>query len=352
MTLRILAAGDHFVLNRLLIDAVRAELPDSVAADVEFRELTLPWPLEPFGSIGEVDEASGGEDELIAALDGVEICVTQLAGLTERVLDASPSLRLFGVSRGGPVNANLKAATEHQVAVTFAPGRNAVATAEHTMALTLAAMRRVPATHAELRGGVWRGDLYQYEEVGPELDNATVGLIGYGAIGSRVARMLNGFGASVLVHDPYLKPDQLDGVAELVGLDELLHRSRVVSLHARVTEETTGMIGREQIAAMPPGSVLINCARGALLDYGAVCDALDSGHLFGAGFDVFPEEPIPADSRLLRTPNIVMTPHLAGASKETAAKAARILAADVGRYLRGEPLAHCANPDALPSPAR
>jgi D-3-phosphoglycerate dehydrogenase len=97
---------------------------------------------------------------------------------------------------------------------------------------------------------------------------------------------------------------------------------------------------------MPVGSVLVNCARGALVDYDAVCDALDSGHLHGAAFDVFPEEPIPPGSRLLRTPHIVMTPHLAGASRETAQKAAAIVAADVGRYLRGEELAHCANPEA------
>ena len=118
-------------------------------------------------------------------------------------------------------------------------------------------------------------------------------------------------------------------------------------LHARATPENTGMIGAAQLALMPPGSVLVNCARGALVDYDAVCDALDSGHLFGAALDVFPEEPIPPDSRLLRTPHIVMTPHLAGASRETAQKAAAIVAADVGRVLRGEELAHCANPAAL-----
>jgi D-3-phosphoglycerate dehydrogenase len=107
------------------------------------------------------------------------------------------------------------------------------------------------------------------------------------------------------------------------------------------------MIGAPQLAAMPRGSVLVNCARGSLLDYDAMCDALESGQLFGAAVDVFPEEPIPAGSRLLAAPNLVMTPHLAGASKETAAKAARIVADDVARYVRKEPLAHWANPAAL-----
>jgi D-3-phosphoglycerate dehydrogenase / 2-oxoglutarate reductase len=337
---RVLAAGDHFVLNRLLIDALHREVPDGL----DVSELTVPWPVEPFGRIAEVDEASGSEEEMIAALEGVEICLTEMAPLTEKVLAGAPDLRLFCVGRGGPVNVNVEAATRHGVAVTFAPGRNATATAEHTLAMMLAATRRIPQTHGDLTGGTWRGDYYMYDNVGPELEGSTVGLVGYGAIGSRVARMLGGFGAKVLVFDPYVTPETLGSGAEQVDLDELLTRSRIVSLHARVTPETTGMIGAAQIAAMPTGSVIVNCARGALLDYDAVCDALDSGHLFGAGFDVFPEEPIPTGSRLLRTPNIVMTPHLAGASKETAANAARIVAEDVGRYLRNEALAHCANP--------
>ncbi|WP_211266932.1 2-hydroxyacid dehydrogenase [Nonomuraea candida] len=334
MTIRVLAAGDHFVQNRLLIDALRRAVP----GEVDVRELTLPWPVTPFGRVGEVDEASDVEEELIEALRGVEVCVTQMAPLTKRVLDASPDLRLFCVSRGGPVNANLEAAARAGVAVTYAPGRNAVATAEHTLAMLLAATRRIPQTHADLAGGVWRGDYYMYDHVGPELEGGTVGLVGYGAIGRRVARMLAGFGAEVLVHDPYVAAENQ------VELPELLERSRFVSLHARATPETAGMIGAAQIAAMPRGSVLVNCARGALLDYDALCDALDSGHLFGAAMDVFPEEPIPPGSRLLTTPNLVMTPHLAGASKETAMKAAEIVAADVARYVRGEPLAHLATP--------
>ncbi|MER6926530.1 hydroxyacid dehydrogenase, partial [Streptomyces spiralis] len=113
----ILTAGDHFVSNSLFRDRLRPVVPDATV-----RELTLPWPVEPFGDVAEVHEASGTEDQLIEALDGVEICVTQMAPLTERILKASPDLRLFCVSRGGPVNANLEAATRQGVAVTFAPG--------------------------------------------------------------------------------------------------------------------------------------------------------------------------------------------------------------------------------------
>lgn len=333
MTVRILAAGDLFVRSTLLADALR----ERIGTDATITTLELPWPVEPFRAIAEVDEASGDEDELITALTGVDLCLTQFAPLTERVLTACPDLRFFGVGRGGPVNVNLDAARRHGVTVTNAPGRNAEATAEHTIALILAAARRIPDTHAELRGGVWRGDYYRYDQVGLELAGATVGLVGHGAIGRRVAAILTGFGADVLVHDPYLPPDA--GVTS-VPLPELLRRSQVVSLHARLTADNRGLIGAPELALMPPGAILVNCARGGLLDYDAACDALDAGHLFAVAVDVFPTEPVPADARLLHTPGFVVTPHLAGASRQTAHNAANTVAADAARFLRGEPVAN------------
>jgi D-3-phosphoglycerate dehydrogenase / 2-oxoglutarate reductase len=336
----ILVAGDHFVLNSLLIKALHAALPNIPS----FRELELPWPDVPFGRVAEVDEASGTEEMMIEALRGIEICVTQMAPLTEKVLAASPDLKLFVVTRGGPVNANISAATRHGVSVCFTPGRNAAAAAEHTVGLLLATLRRIPETQQALFAGEWQGTYYRYEHSGLELENATVGLVGSGAIGMRVARILNAFGCHVLVYDPYVSSEALTGIAEKVELEELLARSRIVSLHARATPETQRMIGAQQIAQMPAGSIIINCARGSLLDYDAVCDAIEAGHLLGAGFDVFPEEPIPPSSRLLRTPSIVLTPHIAGASRETAEKAALLAAAEVERYLRKEPFKHRANP--------
>ena len=306
----------------------------------------------PFGKIGEVTEASGSEDEIIQALQGVSIYVANHAPLTKKVLESAPDLKLAVIARGGPTNANVKAATEHGVFVCNAPGRNATATAEHTVSLILAVLRRIPETHAPLARGEWRGDYYEYDQCGLELEDSTAGLIGYGAIGSRVARMLRGFGCHVLVYDPYLKPEALGDLAQRVELDELLSRSRIAFVACARHPETKGMISAKQLAAMPAGSVLINCARGTLVDYDAVCDALDSGHLWGAGFDVFPEEPIPAHSRLLTTPHIVMTPHIAGASKQTAEKAALIAAGEVRRFLHGEPLEHCVNPEAAGKSAR
>lgn len=339
----VLAAGDNFVLSDLLAEAVREEVPGADVATVDSR-----WPDVPFGPVSEVDEALGDEDELIRALADRQVLVTQMAPVTARMLAACPSLELVAVSRGGPVNVNIPAATEAGVAVCYAPGRNATATAEMSIGLMLAMLRRIPETHAHTAAGEWRGDYYRYERCGPELEGTPVGVVGCGAVGSRVARVLGAFGAEVLIHDPYADRARLAAHGEPVeDLDALLRRSLIVTLHARVTDETRGLIGRDRIEAMPAGAYLVNAARGPLLDYAATCDALESGRLAGAAFDTFETEPIPPGDRILTAPNVVLTPHLAGASKAVAHKAARIAAAEVGRWVRGEPLAHCANPAAL-----
>ena len=149
---RILAAGDYFVTADLMVDALRA----SLGAPLDVTTLTSPWPQQPFGRIGEVDEASGDEDDLIAALAGVEVAVTQMWPFTARVLDTADALRLIVCTRGGPVNVNVKAATERGISVCSTPGRNAVAAAEHAIALLLAALRRIPDVHSTVRDGQLR----------------------------------------------------------------------------------------------------------------------------------------------------------------------------------------------------
>jgi len=338
MTGAILAAGDHFMLPELLTEALRAEL----GADAAIRELRLPWPLEPFGRVGDVDEASDAEEAMLAALDGVEAAVTQMGPFTRKVLENAPALRLVAVGRGGPVNVNVDAATELGIRVCYAPGRNATATAEYTVGMLLAALRRIPVTHAALRERQeWAGQHYTYENTGLEIEGSTVALIGYGAVGSRVAGILAAFGAEVLVFDPYATGEVIG--ERVATLEEALTRARIVTLHARLTAETRGLLGARELGLLPPGSVLVNVARGQLVDQDALCDALDSGHLMAAALDTFAEEPPPPGSRLFAVPNLVMTPHLGGASRAVAEKAARIVAAEVGRHFRGERLAHCLN---------
>ncbi|WP_218890680.1 2-hydroxyacid dehydrogenase [Actinomycetospora corticicola] len=335
--MRVLAAGDHFVAPETFLDALRAE----DVGEFEPTTLTAGWPQEPFGEVGSGDsvvhEASGTEDDLIAALDGVRVCLTQMAPFTAKVFEARPELEMVAVCRGGPVNVDLAAADAAGVAVAQAPGRNAAAAAEFAVGMVLAALRRIPLAASELRAGRWRGDFYDYDEAGLELDGATVGLVGYGAIGRIVARVLRAFGATVLVSDPYA-PDE-EGI-ELTDLDDLLRRSGVVSLHARLTDETRGMIGARELELLPHGAVLVNTARGGLLDYRPLPAALESGRLGGLALDVYDVEPPPPDWPLHTVPNVVATPHLAGATRQTAHRAATIAAGEAARFLRGEALRH------------
>jgi D-3-phosphoglycerate dehydrogenase len=337
---KLLVMGDHFITPELMREKLGA-----LTNGFEVVEGATPFPLEPFRDIAEVREASGSEEQMIEALNGVSICVAHHAPLTARILEHARDLRLFVVCRGGPVNVNVEAATQHGVTVAYTPARNAAATAEHTIAMILSALRGIPEADAAIRQGQWKGD-YTWETAGFELETATVGLIGYGAIGRIVGRILRSFGATILVYDPFAKVEA-DGSAVQVELSELLQRANVVSLHARETKQTRGILGAGEIARMSPGSVVVNCARGALVDYNALADALRRGHLFAAAADVFPEEPLPAGSELLQLKNFVMTPHIAGGTRQAAKKAAVIAAEEVRRFLAGETLRYCANPEVM-----
>jgi len=341
---RVLAAGDHFVAPEVFVDALRRH----VDTDLDCDSLTLPWPVEPFGPVGGVREASGTEQQLLEQLSGVELVATQMAPFTADVLAKSPQLRFVGVCRGGPVNVDLQAATDNGVVVSYAPGRNAAAAAEFAVGLILASLRRIPAADAELKAGTWRGDYYAYDNAGLELAGATAGLVGYGAIGRIVARVLRAFGAHVLVADPFAQAEQAsaDGV-ELVELDELLRRSSVVSLHARLTPETKHLLNAANLAQLPDGAVLVNSARGDLLDYEPLPDMLRSGHLGALAVDVYDVEPPPAHWPLFDAPNVITTPHLAGATRQTAHRAAEIVAGEAARFLRGQRPQHVANPQVL-----
>ena len=340
----VLSAGDHFILPSALTSALMLRSPDTHT----FTEISSEWPIEPFGRIDGVDEASGEVDELIAALDGVEVALTHLAPFTARVFVARPELTFVGVCRGGPVNVDLAAATEAGVIVSFAPARNAQAAAEFTIGLMLATMRRISIGDAELKNGNWRGDYYRYDRTGLEISGNTIGLVGYGAIGQIVAKILVAFGATVYAYDPYANVEAAaaQGVT-IVSLEEMMRRSNVVSIHARLTPETHHLINADNLALLPEGAVLINSARGDLLDYAPLPAMLESGHLGGLGLDVYDEEPPTQSWPLFGAPNVVMTPHLAGATRQTAERAATVIANEAALFLAGDLPKYIANPDVL-----
>lgn len=340
---RALVAGDGFVQPRILREALGRHAPD-----VEVIELRNGWPSVAFGDVEDVKEGLGDVDELIAAAQRCDVIFTHTHPITRRVIEALPDLKMVTVTRGGPVNCNVEAATEHGVLVSYTPGRNATATAEHTVAMMMAAVRQVADRDKELKDKVWRGDLYEYEKVPPEVRGSVVGMVGYGAVGSRVAHVMLAMGADVAVYDPYTPADKLEeGCRKVEDLADLCRQSNILTIHARVTSETVGIIGKEQLQLLPANAVVVNCARGPLLDADALVDELQNGHLWGAALDCLPTEPLADDSRLHDAPNLTMTPHLAGASTIAAEFCADIGAQDIAAFLRGERPQFVSNPDVL-----
>lgn len=340
--MRVVCAGDHFISSALLAEAARTAL----AEQLDVLELNSGWPDVPFDDVDGVREACGDPAELVGAVAGAELVLTHLAPLTARVLEAAgPGLRLVGVTRGGPVNVDLAAASRLGVPVAYLPGRNLGAVAEFVLAAMISTMRNVGVGSRGMAQGRWDGGFYRYERCGPELRAATVGLVGLGAIGHRVAELALGFGATVLAHDPYANSAP-PGV-RLVALDELLAASDVVSVHARLTAETKGMFGAEAFAAMRPGACFVNTARGELVDEAALAGALEAGHLRAAALDVFAPEPPGPQSPLAGRPDVLATPHLAGASRQVAEESVRRLATAAAGFLAGGALADCANPEVL-----
>lgn len=336
--------GDRFMLPNVFADKIIT----ACGAHHMIRQLELPWPDEPMehgyaeSGMDGLKEYTGNPDQIVDFVGRADILVTQLAPLSAGMMDRLPKLKLVAVSRGGPVNIDIKAARERGIAVVNTPGRNASAVAEFAVGAILAETRLIRVGHESLRVGQWRGDLYRADLTGRELSEMTIGIVGYGAIGTRLVKLLKAFGCKILVCDPYVQlnaEDHMDGV-EHVALTDLLATADVVSLHARVTGETTGFIDADAFAKMRKGSFFINTARGPLVDYTALYDALVSGHLAGAMLDTFAIEPVPKDWPLLHLPNVTLTPHIAGASVKTVTYAAEEAAADVHRFMIGEPLHH------------
>lgn len=341
MTKKIAIIGDRFMLPTVFRDKLVAACGEGH----DIRLLEQPWPDEPMehgyakAGMDGLKEYMGDADEIVDFIGDAEIMITQLAPLSAGMLERLPDLKLVAVSRGGPVNIDMQAARRANVLVVNTPGRNASAVAEFTIGAILAETRLIRTGHESLRRGEWRGDLYRADLAGEELSEMTVGLIGYGEVGRRVVRLLKAFGCRILVADPYVQlsaDDLRDGVIQ-TSLDRVLAESNVVSLHPRVTPETTKMMNRERFAQMKKGSYFINTARGPLVDYDALHEALENGHLRGAMLETFDVEPKPAESGLLHLPNVTLTPHIAGASVKTVRYAAGLAAEEVRRYLAGEP---------------
>ena len=337
---RVLCAGDRFITATSLGTAATA------AFGAEIVPYETRWPDEPWRAVEGVREATGEPAELAALARDVDVLLTHLAPVTRTVFDAASALRVVGVTRGGPVNVDLDAATDRGIPVVYLPGRNLGAVAEFTVGLMISLPRSVGRASRSLADGRWDARYFRFDRTGPELRASTIGLVGLGTIGTRVAELVTAFGARVLGFDPYADSNALrhKGI-EVVPLPDLLAASDIVSVHARLTDDTRRMFDAGAFAAMKPGAYFVNTARGELVDQKALLAALEGGHLAGAALDVFDPEPPAADDPLLQREDVIATPHLAGASQQVALESVQRVTAEVAEFLRGGSLAHCANPD-------
>lgn len=250
-------------------------------------------------------------------------------------------LTAIGCTRARPTNVDVDAATAAGIPVLTTPGRNADAVAEMTVALLMAVTRFVVAGDRDVRAGTMFGETLPYQRYRAwQVAGQTAGLVGYGAVAKAARWRLEGLGMTVIANDPYA-----DDATH--SLDDLLGTADVVSMHAAVTPETVAMMGAEQFGAMKPGAIYLNTARAALHDTGALVAALESGHLGGAGLDHFEGEILPTDHPLTAMDNVVLTPHIGGATYDVESNQTAIVVAGIKAILAGERPLNCANPEVL-----
>jgi D-3-phosphoglycerate dehydrogenase / 2-oxoglutarate reductase len=306
--------------------------------------------LDVLRRVCEVVETDPGAD-LAAALAEAEALVVRSATPVDAALIASaPRLRVIGRAGVGVDNVDVDAATAAGIVVCNAPEANVVSAAEHALALLLALARNVSVAERSLRDGEWERERF----AGIELADKTLSLLGYGRIGRLVASRARALGMRTVAYDPFVTAERMAelGADHAESIEAALEVADVVSLHLPVTDATRGLIDGPHLALLRPGALLVNAARGALVDEAALVEALRSGRLAGAALDVFSKEPLPADSPLRDAPNLLLTPHLAGSTREAQDRAGVVVAEQVVAALRGRPVAHALNLPFVPEDER
>jgi len=297
--------------------------------------------------------ASTSEDDLIeAARDADAMLVSTREAVTRRVLENIPRVKVISRYGVGLDNVDLDAAAEAGIVVTHYPGYCTSEVADHALAMILALNRRIVEQDRALREGSWveHGPATRRILRGPiqPLREQTLGIVGFGRIGQAVAARARPFNMTLLAADPYLDPEVMVAAGvEPVSLPDLLRRSDIITLHAPLTPETRGIIDAAALALMKPAAVLVNTARGPIIDLPALAEALQEGRIGGAALDVVDPEPLPADSPFYRMPNVILTPHSAYYSERSVDVVRRETLLEALQVLRGKRPRTVANPAVL-----
>ncbi|WP_337996081.1 NAD(P)-dependent oxidoreductase [Oleispirillum naphthae] len=293
--------------------------------------------------------------ELIAQAGNPEVLIVCYEHVDAEVISRLTRLKVICCSRGGVrASVDVDAATRAGIPVLYTPGRNAGAVADIALGLMLAAARNIALTNHYIRMRDWEnatwdmdGNTAEKRFSGPELEDKTIGIVGFGEVGRKIALRANGFGMRILTHDPFFTPfAALPGV-QSVSLDDLMRQADFVVMACALNDKTHGMIDAGRIALMKPGSYFVNVARGALVDEAALHAALRDGAIAGAGLDVLIDEPIPHDHPFLSLPNIVITPHIGGASADITERQSKILGTGLIAFLQNRQPSNIINPEVL-----
>jgi len=277
-----------------------------------------------------------------------QIVVLEADFIFDEVFYGTDRLRFVGICRNSVNHVDIEAATERGVLVVNTPARNAVSVAELAVGLVLSLARQIPAMHDMVKGGKWTDPVGPYiSRRGVELSGKTVGIIGLGAIGFEVAKRLGVFDMTVLAYDPYVGAERLAQTgARQVELSELMIESDFITIHCPVLPETTGLIGAGEIGSMKPGACIVNTAGWEIVDEKALLDALENRRIAGAAFDIYQTHPVSAQSPFLKLDNVVLTPHVGGATDGTVRRYSQMIVEDIKRFIGGERPKNLVNPEA------
>ena len=352
MTIRIAIIGDPFIPSKTFKLSLNNHLK-SIKPKINIKFLTKDLKeknLKPLAS-KEVSEAFGNQNDVIKIAKSANILITTFAPITEYVLKNCKNLSIVACGRGGPINVNIEASTNKNVMVLFAPGRNIDAVVEYTLANIINLVRKIPQAIDYVKKNKWKTPLEDtfIKPSGDEIHKKTIGVIGYGAIGKKLTRVLEALDVKVLIYEPFKKQLDKIGKKNNSSLYNIFSKSDIITIHARINKNGKPLITEKDFNKMKKKPYIVNTSRSQCVESKSLIDAYKSKKIKGFYLDVFDEEPIPNKSKLHNIINndIILTPHAAGVSRDIPFKTAEIIAKEIKKIIQNQKPKFVTNPKVI-----